>query len=440
MTQLYTYQQEAVAFALSTGGRCILGEDMGLGKTVEAIAVAEQLGMDTLVVCPASVLYKWQRDIKTWTGLDAELILNSTSPMPNGGHYHICSYAIMTRRYQDLIGHYPAIILDEFTAIKNFRSQRTRAAKRISVFAKYILMLSGTPFLNRPIELFNALHILDPKSWPSVHAYGNRYCGGLADGGLYMGATNLDELRTRLKDIMIRRLKSEVLEQLPSLTRTIIPVVIPNMREYNEVKAQVMQAIKEMDPDHKGYFVNALDKLNMLRQVVGKGKADAAIPLINDMMEQIGPNSKLVIYAHHQDIIASLAHNLMGHGVVTYTGGVDAKTRDYRLDIFRNPDGPRIMVVSSAGREGIDLFGKSGCDISRLLMIEREWNPSSESQIESRLHRIGQKNAVDVYYLSALKTIDEKFAALVEQKRRILQSVVGENVVKIVIADLLKEI
>ena len=439
MPSLYPYQRTAVEFAQSTGGRCILGDDMGLGKTVEALAYISLLpNPDVLIVCPASVIYKWQRDTKTWAGIEAELIVNSTAPLGTK-RFDICSYAIMTRRWQELVGRYSTIILDEFQAIKNFKAQRTRAAKKLTAYARHILMLSGTPFLNRPIELFNALHMLDAKGWPNVREYGNRYCGGLSERGLWQGATNLDELRERLKPYMIRRLKSEVLSELPPLTRTLIPIDIPNRVEYNQVKAQVRDAIAALDPNHKGYFVNALDKLNMLRQVVGKGKVEVAVPLIDDMMSQIGTNAKIVVYAHHQDIVATLSHNLVRHGVVTYTGGLDAKTRDYRLGIFRNPGGPRIMVLSPAGGEGIDLYGVGGVDVSRLLMVEREWTPATEVQVESRLHRIGQANAVDVYYLSARKTVDEKFAAMVEQKRRILQTVIGENAVKMVIAELLQE-
>ena len=440
MPSLYPYQQTAVEFAQSTGGRCILGDDLGLGKTVEALTyVRECLTVpDVLIVCPASVLYKWHRDAKTWAGVDAKLIVNSTVPLGTK-RFDICSYAIMTRRWQELVGRYNTIILDEFQAIKNFKAQRTRAAKKETAHAHHILMLSGTPFLNRPIELFNALHILDPKAWPSVREYGNRYCGGLSERGLWQGATNLDELRERLKPYMIRRLKSEVLSELPPLTRTQIPVDIPNRLEYTQVKAQVREAIAALDPNHKGYFVNALDKLNMLRKVVGAGKAEIAVQWVEEMMEQVGDDAKIVLYAHHYEVVKMLADALVKYGVVTYTGKDDAKTRDYKVGMFRSPGGPRIMVITPAGGEGIDLYGERGVDVSRIVLVEREWTPSAEAKVEARLHRIGQTNAVDAYYLVARKTIDEKLAALVEQKRKTLSAVFGESAVRRVIADLIKE-
>ena len=439
MPDLYPYQQTAVEFARSTGGRCIFGDDCGLGKTVEALAYITSLpSPDVLIVCPASVLYKWQRDAKTWAGREAELIVNSTAPLGTT-RFDICSYAIMTRRWQELVGRYTTIVLDEFQAIKNFKAQRTRAAKKLTAYAHHILMLSGNPFLNWPIELFNALHILDPKAWPSVREYGNRYCGGLSERGLWQGATNLDELRERLKPYMIRRLKSEVLSELPPLTRTQIPVDIPNRTEYNQVRAQVREAIAALDPNHKGYFVNALDKLNMLRKVVGAGKAEIAVQWVEEMMEQLGADAKIVLYAHHYEVVKYLADALIKYGVVTYTGKDDAKTRDYKVGMFRSPGGPRIMVITSAGGEGIDLYGERGVDVSRIVLVEREWTPSAEAQVEARLHRIGQTNAVDAYYLVARKTIDEKLAALVEQKRKTLSAVFGESAVRMVIADLIRE-
>ena len=438
MPELYAYQRIAVEFVKSTGGRCILGDDMGLGKTVEALRYIRwnAPAADVLIVCPASVIYKWQRDAKTWAGVDAELILNSKDPLGTK-RFDICSYAIMTRRWQELVGRCDLIVLDEFSAIKNFKAQRTRAAKKICAHARQILMLSGTPFLNRPIELFNALYILDPKTWRSVREYGNRYCGGLSERGLYQGATNLEELRARLKPYMIRRLKSEVLSELPALTRTQVPVDIPNKAEYNQIKAQVREAIAALDPEHKGYFVNALDKLNLLRRVVGLGKAEIAVEWVKEMLEQIGENAKVVVYTHHHEVVEKIAHGLLGYHPVTYTSKDSAQDRDRKVELFRSPGGPRVMVLTQAGGEGIDLYGLQGVDVSRLVMVEREWTPSAEHQVEARLHRIGQVNPVDAYYLVARKTVDEKLAAIIERKRKTISTVMGESVVREMIADLM---
>jgi len=442
MPDLYPYQRDAVEFAKSAGGRCILADDMGLGKTVEALKFVEEVDSgDVLIVCPASVLYKWQKEELAWCGQGAELVLTSKEPLVGsmGKSVDIMSYAIMTRRYQELRDRYRTIIFDECHALKNYKAQRTRAAKLIAKNARYILGLSGTPFMNRPIEMFNLLNMLDPKTWPSVRKYGVRYCGGLSADGLYMGATNLDELQKRLRYIMIRRLKSDVLDQLPALTRTHVPVDIPNYKEYKDIKRQVREAIAALDPEHKGYFVNALDRLNLLRRVVGKGKAALAIEFVDDMMGQVGQNAKVVVFAHHKEVVHDIAQGLIQYNPVTFTGEDSAIKREDKVGMFRGPGGPRVMVLTTAGGEGIDLFGSSGVDISRIVMVEREWNPSTESQVESRLHRMGQTSAVNAYYLVARKTIDSKFSDLVEYKRRITGSVFGESIVKNAIAMLMDD-
>src|SRR3990167_186044 len=437
---LYPFQEEAVRFIDATGGRCILGDEMGSGKTVEALAWIKHqpLVRHILIVCPASVLYKWQDECERWD-VWGKVIVTSKEPLPRC-KYHIMSYAIMTRRYAELMSRYDCIILDEFHAIKNHKAQRTRAAKGLAQTARHVLLLSGTPFLNRPIELFNGLNILDPRAWKSRWAYGNRYCGGWNEHGKFQGATNITELRDRLKTVMIRRLKADVLSQLPAIRRTILPIDLPNKKQYDEVRAQVRSAIAAMNPEHKGYFVNALDKLNMLRQVVGIGKAQIAVEMVEDMLDQFSENSKVVLYAHHREVVDVLAKGLRNFGVTTITGEVSPQDRQSRLSVFRSYGGPRCMVITSAGGEGIDLFGLDGVDISRLVMVEREWNPASEAQVESRLHRIGQPSAVEVTYLAARKTIDDKFARMVEEKRAVLEAVLGDWPTNMMVKELLEEL
>ena len=437
---LYPFQEEAVRFIDATGGRCILGDEMGSGKTVEALAWIKHqpLVRHILIVCPASVLYKWQDECERWD-VWGKVIVTSKEPLPRC-KYHIMSYAIMTRRYTELLSHYDCIVLDEFHAIKNHKAQRTRAAKGLAQTARHVLLLSGTPFLNRPIELFNGLNILDPRAWKSRWSYGNRYCNGWNEQGQFQGATNITELRDRLKTVMIRRLKADVLSQLPALRRTILPIDLPNKKQYDEVRAQVRSAIAAMNPEHKGYFVNALDKLNMLRQVVGIGKAQIAVEMVEDMLDQFSENSKVVLYAHHREVVDVLAKGLRNFGVTTITGEVSPQDRQSRLSVFRSYGGPRCMVITSAGGEGIDLFGLDGVDISRLVMVEREWNPASEAQVESRLHRIGQPSAVEVTYLAARKTIDDKFARMVEEKRAVLEAVLGDWPTNMMVKELLEEL
>lgn len=438
--KLYKFQQEALDFIEESNGRAILGDEMGLGKTVEALSWAEQHPeiMRALIICPANVLYKWEAECgKWWPEMPCEVIETSKDPVG----YRPCTivtYTIATKRVLELAAiDWDLVILDEFHYIKNYKAKRTTATQAIARASKYVLLLSGTPMLNRPMELFNGLNLVDSTSWPNPFVFGHRYAGGLTERGWFKGSSNEDELQRRLQPYMIRRLKSEVLEELPNLQRVYIPVDIPNMKDYRLVRAQVREALKSLDPNHKGYFVNALDKLNALRRVVGIGKAQVAIEWADEFLSQT--EGKLVIYAHHQENIEAIREALHDkYGVYTITGDTSPKSRASRIAEFQRPGRPRIMAITSAGGEGIDLFGLDGVDSSTLLMVEREWNPAMEEQVESRLHRMGQKNAVNAYYLAARKTVDDKFYHLVERKRDILKKVIGAAKVSTLVLDLLE--
>lgn len=279
------------------------------------------------------------------------------------------------------------------------------------------------------------LHFLNANEWVYFYPFGIRYCGGQRDE--WRGATNREELTERLVPYMIRRLKQQVLDQLPELTRINIPIRIPEMTEYRRLSASVREAIKNMDPNHKGFYVNALDRLNLLRRAVGKNKVPIAVEWIHDFLASGG--EKLVVYCHHHETVEELERRL-DYEVTTITGSVDAKTRDERVTRFQSQETPRILITTSAGGEGIDLFGVDGITIADILFVEREWTPAKEEQMESRLHRMGQKNAVTAWYLVAENTIDEHMAALIERKRKILGDIIGIDEPQSIVWDILKEV
>jgi SWI/SNF-related matrix-associated actin-dependent regulator 1 of chromatin subfamily A len=438
---LYPFQKDAVAFVAKASGRCILGDEMGLGKTVEALAWAKQQPdiKRVLIVTPASVLYKWQDECYRWWGKPNEVIVTSKDPI-GLCPVSILTYGILTRRVVELSTiPWDLLILDEFHYIKGHKSKRTIASQAVARVAKYVLLLSGTPMLNRPMELFNGLNIIDRKVWANPFAFGHRYAGGLTERGWFKGSTNEEELHRRLQPYMIRRLKTEVLEQLPELQRIHVPVDIPNMDEYKQVRSQVRAALKELDPNHKGYFVNALDKLNALRRVVGIGKTRVAVEWAEEFLEQT--ESKLVIFVHHKENLDTLQKVLNErYGAYTISGEVSAQSRANRVQAFQHPGRPRVLIVTTAGGEGIDLFGLEGVDASTLLLVERQWNPAREEQMEARLHRLGQHNAVNAYYLSARRTVDDKFYHLVEAKRETLKRIIGADIPTTLVKDLLESL
>jgi SWI/SNF-related matrix-associated actin-dependent regulator 1 of chromatin subfamily A len=424
---LYPFQAAGVEFLKRVRGRAILADEMGLGKTVQALAyLRETLSPKTkiLIVTPASVLYKWQEESVKWLGEEwSPAVAEGTKgALPNNNPV-IMSYRAATTRYLDIAKWGPgAIIFDEVHYLKNNNTQRAKSARLFSAAVPIMIGLSGTPFLNRPLELFNILNMLDERAWKSFWDYARRYCGAVLDKyghWDFRGATNQEELARRLQPIMVRRLKSEVLEQLPSMSRVILPVVT-QQREYKEIA--------------NNRELNSLAKLTLLRQAVGKAKAPVAVEWAENFMDS--QDEKLVIYAHHKDVVTTMKDGLEKYHPLVIDGSVSNKQRQELVHKFQTLPKYRVMIISSAGGEGIDLFRASN-----ILFVEREWSPLYEEQVEARLHRMGQKNAVTAYYLAALNTIDEKLADLVDSKREVFHTIIGgDSIETLVKRELLKEL
>jgi len=412
--RLYPFQVEACQFIEDHGGRAILGDEQGLGKTVEALTwlnTRPDIG-HVLVVVPANVTYKWAREVETWTKRKPLILKGYTTDIPKGWSVLICSYNVMMHRFREFSEmNFGLIMWDECHHLRGNRRKTKRVASALKLQSTYMMALSGTPFLNRPIELFNVLDMIQPGMW-NLGKYGNRYCGGFDywDGPL-KGATNRSELKSKLSSVMIRRLKHDVLDDLPDISRIILPV---NIRT-----ADYTKALKEMNP------ANAMTKVMELWHIIGREKAKVAVEWVKDFFEQHEPNKKLVVYAHHLDVIDYMKEGLREYGAFNIDGRVAPAKRDQLITTFQSGSTRRVAIINKAGGEGIDLFGIDGVDASTIIFVERQWSPAIEEQAEGRLDRIGQRNPVTAYYLMALETYDPDMAQVIEGKRAIVRDVVG---------------
>jgi SWI/SNF-related matrix-associated actin-dependent regulator 1 of chromatin subfamily A len=315
----------------------------------------------------------------------------------------------MTKRYKELRAlNLDLIIWDEAHYLKGNRKKVKRVAAAFQLRSPFVLFLSGTPFLNRPIELFNMLDMAQPGHW-NLGSYGTRYCGGFNYwGGPLQGAMNLGELKSKLQSVMIRRLKRDVLPQLPPLQRVILPADI-RTDEYKEALRDINRT-------------NAMTKIMDAWHIIGREKAKVAVEWVKDFFEQSEPTTKLVVYAHHLDVIDYLKQELMEYGSFSIDGRIEPGKRDALTRGFQTGPRPRVAIINRAGGEGVDLFGIDDIDSSTILFVERQWTPALEAQAEGRLDRIGQRNAVTAYYLMAIGTFDEPMDEKIEGKRRILSA------------------
>ena len=411
-SRLYPFQVEGVEFIERAGGRCIIGDEMGLGKTVQALAwrAVQPEIKRTLIVTPVNVMGKWREEVSKWTKGSAHIVKGYTAPLTSARTL-IVSYNVMTKRFRELKTWGPELIIwDEAHYLKGYRKKVQRVAAALLLKSPFVLFLSGTPFLNRPIELFNMLDMAQPGKW-NLGSYGVRYCGGFDYwAGPLMGAMHLNELRSRLNLVMIRRLKRDVWKELPELTRIRIRADI-RTEEYFKALAGINRK-------------NAMVKVMQAWHILGQEKAKVAIEWVKEYFEQADAKSKIVLYAHHLDVIDTLKNGLAEFGAFNIDGRVPPTKRDALMKGFQTGLRPRVAIINEAGGEGVDLFGLGEIDSSRILFVERQWTPGREEQGEGRLDRIGQKNAVEAYYLTAIGTFDEPMDAKIENKRKIIKATI----------------
>ncbi len=433
---LYGYQKEAVEFGYAARGRFLLGDAPGVGKSAPALVWWHLFGgKKVLLVSPANVTWKWAtKEVSLWAedktyqvveGSKTPILFHSTDII-------IMSYRTMVMRYEELSAlPFDTMIFDEAHYLKSNKSQQNRVARKLVKTVPYLLFLTGTAFKNKRIEMFQLLYMLDPKQWSNVKDFGERYCGGKLYGGHWIippdKETNTEELQARLAPIFLRRTKMQVASDLPDLTRVSIPITLDNQREYE----QTLRSVKEQ-ARREGYKpAYALTLLNKLRQVVGMGKVQAAIELVQDLSES---GEKIVIHAHHKAVVKELVQQLMVSvrsvriGVIS--GDTLPRDRQELVEMFL-AGRLNVMIISSAGKEGIDLYSAN-----QIIFVERQWTPADEEQIEARLHRRGQTNPVTAHYLVARGTVDERLDEIVRNKRSEFANLIESDIIKEIFLEL----
>jgi len=422
---LYLYQKDGIEFIWAARGRALVTDDMGLGKSAEALVWSTLFGGSrVLIVAPANVIWKWAlKEIKMWAPDRSWQVVETSKQVIEKKDITIMSYAIMVSRYEELMGlPFDTIIFDEAHYLKSNKSQRNRVARKLIKGVPHLLLLTGTAFKNKRIELYPLLNMIDPHTWSNVKDFGERYCGGKLQGGHWVippdKETNTEELQARLAPIMLRRTKKQVAIDLPDLTRVSLPITIDNEKEYE----QTLRSVKEQARAEGYKPARVLTLLNTLRQVVGRGKVSAAVELALDILES---GNKVVIHAHHRAVVSQLVTELHRSGVAVIDGNTPAHDRQILADAFVHDPSLMIMIISSAGKEGIDLFSAS-----HIIFVERQWTPADEEQLEARLHRNGQKNAVTSHYLVARGTVDERLDEIVRSKRNEFSNLIATDIIR----------
>lgn len=459
---LFTFQKAGVAYA-SQVHDVLIADEMGLGKTVQALAAIQQgQNFPAIVICPASLKRNWERETRKWLPHLKVAVL--------GGYVHpsikhwdgtsifdvlIINYnsRILEKWLQKLIDLNPqAIIADECHALKNKSAQQTKlVAELIKNTDARRIFLSGTPVVNRPMEFFQIAKLLGyDKALGGQAEYQRRYDNN--------DQRALEELNSRARTMfLVRRLKKDVLKDLPDKIRTVVPLEIDNRMQYEEAAANIAGyfATKKSEDERfleelrynaqkvareTGMDVNEIiqhgvkERFNSafeiarnnerllrweaLKQVAVKGKMESVYAWIDEFMHDT--DQKLVLFAMHTDVIESITKRFSDkYGALCIHGGVKVDDRMPIVDLFQNDPKHRLIIGNMiAMGEGLTLTAASN-----VAFIEFGWNPKTHSQAEDRCHRIGQKDTVNVYSLVAERTIDEEIVDLIEEKRMVVDAI-----------------
>ncbi|XP_029695932.1 DNA annealing helicase and endonuclease ZRANB3 isoform X2 [Takifugu rubripes] len=441
LQRLMPFQREGVEFALSKNGRCMIADEMGLGKTVQAIAVASAFRKEwpLLVVVPSSLKYPWIEELERWIPElqpgDINLVENKSHTMGIGSSkVTVLGYGLLTTDARALIEalnrqHFAVVVVDESHYLKSRNAARTKILVPLIHSAKRAVLLTGTPALGRPEELFMQIDALYPKKFGTWSDYAKKYCNahykffGPRRQWDCRGASNLDELHQRLSQIMIRRLKAEVLTQLPPKVRQRIPFDLPKeaAKEASATFAEweiLMKGQRSGVETTENPFTQVMGLVTQMYKQTAVAKAGAVKDYIKMMLE--AEKIKFLVFAHHLTMLQACTEAVIEAkaGYIRIDGSVPSSERIQLVHKFQNDPETRVAVLSiQAAGQGLTFTAAS-----HVVFAELYWNPGHIKQAEDRAHRIGQTSSINVHYLIAKGTFDTVMWSMLNRKETVTGS------------------
>lgn len=422
---------------LGFGG--ILGDEMGLGKTLQTITfLASVKESTTLIVAPTSLLYNWKSEFKKFAPNMKVCILNGNIQERSEIIKNHKDFDVLITTYNLLkrdIEHYENkefdyCILDEAQNIKNASSQNAKAVK--SIKAKNRFALTGTPIENSLMELWSIFDFIMPGYLYDEKKFTTRYHRRLEEDEIIV-----EELNKLIKPFILRRYKKDVIKELPDKIekKLIVPLEEEQHKVYSTYAKHAQELIekKVRDDEFKNSKIEILSYITKLRQICldpsvvmenytgGSGKIEALLEVVNGGIDQ---GHKILVFSQFTSVLSNIANEFKKNDI-SYSyldGSTPSKQRGKLVDDF-NKDNTSVFLISlKAGGTGLNL---TSADI--VIHFDPWWNPAVEDQATDRAHRIGQENVVEVIKLVAEGTIEEKIISLQDEKRKLINRVVGED-------------
>lgn len=466
---LFPFQGKGVSQGLIYK-RFINGDQPGLGKTTQGVAtvIAADHYKDSgpimigntevntlpsfpvLVICPSTLKENWKREWEIVAGVKA-MILNDSVKTTWDKYYNagiakvfIVNYESLKKyfvvgidknkygsfklknvRFNEKINMFNTVIVDELHKCKDGTTQQSKFVMGIARGKNYVIGLTGTPVVNKPKDLISQLFIIDrlndvtgiDDTKSSYKFFMERYCGGNGQG-----AFNLKELNSKLSNVcFFQRQKKEVLKELPDKMRQIILSDITTRKEYNEAISDLANYLKEFRKKteievQKSMMGEVMVRIGVCKNISARGKLNEIFEYIDEVTES---GEKVVVFIHQKEIAVKILERYPQS--VSVRGDDSMEQRQNSIDKFQNNSKTNIIVCSiKAAGVGITLTASS-----RVAFVELPWHPADCDQCEDRCHRIGQKDSVQVTYFLGKDTIDERIYEIIEEKRKISDTITG---------------
>ena len=407
---LFPYQKEGIEFALFRKA-AIIADEMGLGKTVQAIGTAilkkQVFGFQKiLVVCPASLKSQWKKEIEKFSNEKALII--EGFPNERAKQYQDNKHLFLIVNYETILRDQTAInkagidllILDEAQRAKNYETKTASSIKKLN--SKHVLVITGTPIENRLIDIFSIVSIIDPYFFGPLWEFSYQHC--LFDPerrDKINGYYNLQQLNQKLEQILIRREKRKVLDQLPNVQQTNIPVNLsPLQAELHASYAQGIASIirkKFLTPFDLQRLQLLLANMRMVcdstylidEETNESPKLDELKYILLEQLDVQNSDRKIIIFSEwvkvHKMIGKMLRENNIGF--VELNGSVPVKLRGELIKKFEDNSHCKVFLSTEAGGSGLNLQVAD-----TLINFELPWNPAKKNQRIGRIDRLGQKS------------------------------------------------
>jgi len=438
--ELLPYQLDGIAFAVGAG-RAILADEVGLGKTPQAIGVAELLRREAgiervLVVCPATLKAQWRREIERFSGHECQLVVGGArernAQYRGSAFFTVCNYEQLLRDVA-VIGalEWDLVILDEAQRIKNWEAKTSRLVKRLR--SRFALALSATPLENRLDELYSVVEFVDERRLGPAFRFFARHRTRDAKGKV-LGYEDLSALRAALAPVLLRRTRDSVLQELPERTTEIVRIEpTPAQASLHAAHMRTVAAVV------RKRFLTEMDLLRLRQALlmcrmaadasvlvdkVAPGESSKLERLFELLDELLREERKIVLFSEWTSMLDLVEHGLRRRRArwVRLDGSVPQRKRQALVDAFRDDPACRLFLTTNAGSTGLNLQAAD-----TVVNVDLPWNPALLEQRIGRVHRMGQRRPVQVFLLVTEETIEESLLATLAAKHELAQAVLDPD-------------